>query len=94
LSQQRLEIRQGVFNYVPGFGNGRCLHASSGHGVLVFGVLLILALISAPVDGCEPPGAHLRTPRETLDEHLTRGEITREEYVDRRTALDFKTAII
>ena len=63
-------------------------------GVLVFGVLLILALISAPVDGCEPPGAHLRTPRETLDEHLTKGEITREEYVDRRRALDFKTAIV
>ena len=63
-------------------------------GVLVFGVLLILALISAPVDGCEPPGAHLRTPRETLDEHLTKGEISREEYVDRRRALDFKTAII
>ena len=63
-------------------------------GVLVFGVLLILALISAPVDGREPPGGHLRTPRETLDEHLTKGEITREEYVDRRRALDFKTAII
>ena len=63
-------------------------------GVLVFGVLLILALISAPVDGSEPSGAHLRTPRETLDEHLTKGEITREEYVDRRRALDFKTAII
>ena len=63
-------------------------------GVLVFGVLLILALISAPVDGSEPSGAHLRTPRETLDEHLTKGEITREEYVDRRRALDFKTAIV
>ena len=63
-------------------------------GVLVFGVLLILALISAPVDGREPPGAHLRTPREALDEHLTKGEITREEYVDRRRALDFKTAIV
>ena len=63
-------------------------------GVLVFGVLLILALISAPVDGREPPGAHFRTPRETLDEHLTKGEITREEYVDRRRALDFKTAIV
>ena len=63
-------------------------------GVLVFGVLLILALISAPVDGREPPGTHLRTPREALDEHLTKGEITREEYVDRRRALDFKTAIV
>jgi uncharacterized membrane protein len=63
-------------------------------GVLVFGVLLILALINVPVDGREPPGADLRTPREILDEHLTKGEITREEYVDRRRALDFKTVII
>ena len=63
-------------------------------GVLVFGVLLILALISAPIDGHEPPGVHLRTPRETLDEHLTKGEITREEYVDRRRDLDFKTAVV
>ena len=63
-------------------------------GLLVFGVLLILALISTPVDGREPPGAHLRTPREALDEHLTKGEITREEYVDRRRDLDFKTAVV
>jgi uncharacterized membrane protein len=61
--------------------------------LLVFVVLLIVALIRAPIDGPQPPGVHLRTPRETLDEHLTRGEITREEYVDRRRALDFKTAI-
>jgi len=63
-------------------------------GLLVFGVLLIAVLIRAPIDDPQPPGAHLRTPRETLDEHLTKGEITREEYVDRRRALDFKMAIV
>ena len=63
-------------------------------GLLVFGVLLIAVLIRAPIDDPQPPGAHLRTPRETLDEHLTNGEITREEYVDRRRALDFKMAIV
>jgi uncharacterized membrane protein len=63
-------------------------------GVLVFGVLLILVVIGAPVDGRESPGARVRTPREALDEHLTRGEITREEYVDRRRALDFKVALV
>jgi hypothetical protein len=63
-------------------------------GVLVFGVLLIVTLIQAPLDGPEPYGAHPRTPREALDAHLTKGEITREEYVDRRRALDFKTAIV
>jgi hypothetical protein len=62
--------------------------------LLVFGLLLIVVLIRAPIDEPQPPGAHLRTPRETLDEHLTNGEITREEYVDRRRALDFKMAIV
>jgi uncharacterized membrane protein len=63
-------------------------------GLLVFGVLLIVALIRAPIHDLQAPGAHLRTPREILDEHLTKGEITREEYVDRRRALDFKMAIV
>jgi uncharacterized membrane protein len=63
-------------------------------GVLVFGVLLTMALVREPVDDSQSSGAHLRSPRETLDEHLTKGEITREEYVDRRRALDFKTAIV
>jgi hypothetical protein len=63
-------------------------------GLLVFGVLLIVVLIRAPIDDPQPPGAHLRTPRETLDEHLTKGEITQEEYVDRRKGLDFKMAIV
>jgi uncharacterized membrane protein len=62
--------------------------------VLVFGVLLVMALICQPIDDPPPPGAHLRSPRETLDEHLSKGEITREEYVDRRRALDFKAAIV
>ena len=63
-------------------------------GLLVFSVLLIAALIRAPTDSPEQPGVHLRTPRETLDEHLTKGEITRDEYVERRKALDFKAVIV
>jgi uncharacterized membrane protein len=63
-------------------------------GLLVFAVLLIVALIHAPIDDPERPGAHLRSPREILDERWTKGEITREEYVDRRRAIDFKTAIV
>jgi len=63
-------------------------------GLLAFAVLLIVALIRAPFDDPEPLGAHLRSPRETLDERWTKGEITREEYIDRRRALDFKTAIV
>ena len=63
-------------------------------GLLVFCALFIVALIRAPTDSPEHPGVHLRTPRETLDEHLTKGEITRDEYVDRRKALDFKAVIV
>ena len=40
------------------------------------------------------PGVHLRTPSETFDEHLTKGEITRDEYVERHKALDFKAVIV
>ncbi len=63
-------------------------------GLLVFCALFIVALIRAPTDSPAQPGVHLRTPRETLDEHLTKGEITRDEYVDRRRALDFKAVIV
>jgi uncharacterized membrane protein len=60
-------------------------------GLLAFCALFIVVLIRAPT---EQPGVHLRTPRETLDEHLTKGEITRDEYVERRRALDFKAVIV
>jgi uncharacterized membrane protein len=63
-------------------------------GLLVFGALFILTLIRAPADSPGQPGVHLRTPREALDEHLTKGEITREEYAERRKALDFKEVIV
>ena len=63
-------------------------------GLLAFCALFIVALIRAPTDSPAQPGVHLRTPREALDEHLTKGEITRDEYVDRRRALDFKAVIV
>jgi len=63
-------------------------------GLLAFCVLFIVAITRAPVDSPVQPGVHLRTPREALDEHLTKGDITRDEYVERRKALDFKTVIV
>jgi hypothetical protein len=36
----------------------------------------------------------LRSARVALDEHLTRGDIGREEYVERRKGLDHVTAIV
>ena len=62
-------------------------------GLLAFFALLIVVL-RAPTDTPEQAGVHLRTPREALDEHLTKGELTRDEYVDRRRALDFKAVIV
>jgi hypothetical protein len=41
--------------------------------------------------GSNPP---LRSARDILDEHLTRHDIDREEYVDRRKALDHITAMV
>ena len=63
-------------------------------GLLAFCALFIVALVRAPTDSPEQSGVHFRTPRETLDEHLTKGEITRDEYVERRRALDFKAVIV
>ncbi len=62
--------------------------------LLAFVAVVIAALTCSPNDACEPPGAHLVTPRAALDEHLTKHEVTREEYVERRKALDFSTAIL
>jgi uncharacterized membrane protein len=63
-------------------------------GLLAFGILYIVVLFRAPTDVPAPPGVHQRTSREVLDEHLTKGEITCDEYVDRRRALDFKTGVV
>lgn len=57
-------------------------------------IALIVALIASVSESGQHPGAHIRAAREILDEHLTRGEIDREEYVDRRRALDHITAIV
>ena len=62
--------------------------------LLVFWIALIVALIGSLSDSGEHSGAYIRTARESLDEHLTRGEIDREEYVDRRKALDHITVTI
>lgn len=62
--------------------------------LLAYSAVLIAALACSPYDTRERSTDSLRTPRATLDEHLTKHEVTREEYVDRRKALDFSTQII
>ena len=39
-------------------------------------------------------GLPVRSAREILEEHLTRHDISREEYVDRRKALDYITGLV
>lgn len=62
--------------------------------LFVFWIALIVALITSLSESGEDAGAHMRAARALLDEHLARGEIDREEYVDRRKALDHTTAIV
>ena len=53
------------------------------------------ALIAAAVYSLATgPDAPLRSARDILEEHLTRHDIDREEYVDRRKALDHITAMV
>ena len=60
---------------------------------VVWIVLVILAIHSLMVGG-EPLGANVRTARDRLEDHLARGDIDREEYVNRRKALDNITAMV
>jgi len=53
---------------------------------------IALALYLSISDG-ESPWAPFRQPRDILDDHLTRG-IDREEYVERRKALDLVAALV
>ena len=56
--------------------------------------VLIGAAVYSLAGGGEEPCAPFRSSRDVLDEHLTRHDIGREEYVDRRKALDYITAIV
>ena len=42
----------------------------------------------------EKTGLPFRSARDILEEHLTRHDISREEYVDRRKALDYITGMV
>lgn len=55
--------------------------------------LIVVALHMLAGDG-ESFAGPLRSARDALDEHLTRGDIGREEYVDRRKGLDHVTGIV
>jgi len=60
--------------------------------LLAFCAVVVVALLCSPYDTQERTGLPLRTAHTILDEHLTRGDLTREEYVDRRKALDYSSA--
>jgi hypothetical protein len=54
-------------------------------------VAVALFTLVAGGDNLTPP---LRCARDALDEHLARGDIGREEYVDRRKGLDHAIAMV
>jgi hypothetical protein len=57
-------------------------------------IVLLVKAVRSLMRGGERPEVHLRTVRDILDEHLTRRDIDRERYVDRRKALDEIIAIV
>ena len=54
---------------------------------------LIIVVLSSFL-GDENPRLPFRSARDILEEHLTRHDIGREEYVDRRKALDYITGMV
>ena len=57
-------------------------------GLLVLAVALIFALIRARIGGSTETTKSTRTPRQILDERFARGEINREEFEQRRKAVE------
>ena len=57
-------------------------------GVLVLAVALIVALMRARSGGSIGTTNSTRTPRQILDERFARGEINREEFEQRRKAVE------
>jgi uncharacterized membrane protein len=55
---------------------------------------LVVAAVLSLTQGSENLDTHIRSARSVLEEHLMRRDIDREEYVDRRKALDEVTAIV
>jgi uncharacterized membrane protein len=62
--------------------------------LMIIWAVLIVVVINSLNDASDFPGVRQRTARDILDEHLTKGEINREDYIDRRKALDFSAEII
>ena len=54
----------------------------------------LIAVALSSFLGDEKPGLPFRSARDILEEHLTRHDIGREEYVERRKALDYITGMV
>jgi uncharacterized membrane protein len=59
---------------------------------LFVGLIAIALRTSGRSD--EDAGLPFRSARDILEQHLTRHDISREEYVDRRKALDYITGMV
>jgi uncharacterized membrane protein len=62
--------------------------------LLIFAVGFIVMLMHASIEVNERAGLGVRAERQMLDEHWGKRQINREEYIDRRKALDFSGIII
>jgi len=51
-------------------------------------IILVVVVVRWLADSCDSPTVRIRTPREILDERFAKGEIHRDEYEERRQALE------
>jgi len=63
-------------------------------GLLVLWAVLIVALLRSVNSRREDSGIAHPTPREILDERLAKGEIDRNDYVERRKSMDLGVAAL
>ena len=81
-------------NWAVGLGWDSLAEALSIAAVAVAWFIMVALAIHSLMAGGEPVGVDVRTARDRLEDHLARGDIDREEYVDRRRALDHITAMV
>jgi hypothetical protein len=66
--------------------------------LIIVSLVVWVALIGVAVRtfdlGDEKPATPFRSTRDILEQHLARQDIGREEYVDRRKALDYMSQIV
>lgn len=81
-------MQDGWMNWGQGGWGGMWFGPLIMAGVLFLAVALVFALIRARSGGSAGTTTSTQTPRQILDERFARGEINREEFEQRRKAIE------